>query len=303
MQSRLQVLAMPAAMVLCAGFGTRLRPLTDTIPKPLLAVGCRPAVMHAIDALVREGFGPVVMNTHHRAEAFDAAVPAHVHIVHEPEILGTAGGVSNASSWLGPGDVLVCNGDIVAEPDLARLLEDHARAVRSGAVATLLAARRPCGHGTLGVDESDRIVRLRGEVFGAEQCGADFVGIQIITSHGRDRLPAQGCLVGDVYLPLLREGRTLAVSWHNGAWDDIGSPKALVGANLRWLERERLEQWVDPSAFVEDRVQVIRSVVCANARVVGQGTLRECLVLAGSTAQAPAAKVIVYGQGQVIPVG
>src|SRR2546426_402753 len=106
-------------MILAAGLGTRLRPLTDELPKPLVPVGDRPAVAHIADSLTRAGIRDAVINTHHLAEAFSpdrlAALPLRLRVIHEPTILGTGGGVANAAPWLGAGDVILWNGDILAD--------------------------------------------------------------------------------------------------------------------------------------------------------------------------------------------
>src|SRR5437868_13630696 len=100
---------MKVAMVLAAGLGTRLRPLTDHVPKPLCPVGDRPQIDHILEALARGGIERAVVNTHHLHEQFTDAwarsQPLEVVRIHEPEILGTGGGIANAASALGEGPV------------------------------------------------------------------------------------------------------------------------------------------------------------------------------------------------------
>src|ERR1700722_5417639 len=102
-------------MILAAGLGTRLRPLTDELPKPLLPVGDVPAVAQVAAVLRDAGFREAVINVHHLAAAFPpailAAMPLVLRVSLEPEVLGTAGGVANAGALLGDGDVVVWNGD------------------------------------------------------------------------------------------------------------------------------------------------------------------------------------------------
>src|SRR5262245_37568354 len=117
---------MPSAMILAAGLGTRLRPLTDELPKPLVPVGDRPALAHIADQLARAGIHEAVLNTHHLAEAFSAerlaGLPIRISMIHEPRILGTGGGIANAARALGEGEVVVWNGDILADLDVHALL-------------------------------------------------------------------------------------------------------------------------------------------------------------------------------------
>jgi len=286
---------MRTAMVLCAGLGTRLLPLTDRIPKPLMPVGDRPALAHILGALRGAGFDRIAVNTHHRAEAFDACRAElggeGLCIVHEPEILGTAGGVSNARGVLGEGDVLVYNGDIIAPAlDIRALVSEWD--ARSDAAALWVVKTRPFGQGTVGIDKSGGIVRLRGRVFGEEATSGDFLGIQILGAKLREALPTEGCLVGDVAMPLLEANGRIASFIFDAEWDDIGDAPGLLRANLSWLERCGLSAWVGPAARVDAGATVVSSVVGAGAVVEGQGELRDCVVFAGGKARVPLARAI-----------
>src|SRR5688572_7988597 len=102
----------PAAMVLCAGLGTRLRPLTDEIAKPLVPIGDRPAVAHVAERL--SSFPSRVINVHHRPDDLERWASARgIAVSREIDLLGTAGGLEHAAPLLGEGDVLVWNGDIL----------------------------------------------------------------------------------------------------------------------------------------------------------------------------------------------
>jgi mannose-1-phosphate guanylyltransferase len=291
---------MIAAFVLAAGFGTRLRPLTDERPKPLVWIGDRPLAAHIIERLAGGGVQAVALNTHHRAGDFAGALaglPLSVEVIHEPEILGTAGGLANAAPWLGEGDVLVWNGDILIDLDVAALLAAHCG---SGAAATLAVAPRARGEGTVGVGSARQIVRLRGERFGEEVAGGDFVGVQVVGDLLRRRLPKLGCLVGDGYLPWLREGGALATFKAPGVWDDVGTVDAYLRANARWLERSGRAAYVGPGAEVAGGVEVVGSVVGAGAQVTGQGALRDCVVWPGARAEAPLCGAVVTAGGRVV---
>lgn len=281
---------MIAAMILAAGYGTRLRPLTEERPKPLVWVGDRPMLAHIVERLARGGIGRVVMNTHHRAEDFAeiaGRLPLPVTVVHEGAILGTGGGVANAAQALGEGDVLVWNGDILIDLSVGALVEAHRR---GGAGATLAVAPRARGDGTVGIGAAGEVVRLRGQRFGEEVAGGDFVGVQVVGEELRARLPREGCLVGDGYLPWLREGRRLATFEAPGEWDDVGTVAAYLEANARWLAQRGLEAFVGEGAEVDEGVAVLGSVVGAGARVRGRGALRGCVIW-------PGAEVALEGDG------
>src|SRR5512141_1768551 len=94
-----------AAMVLCAGLGTRLRPLTEERAKPMVPIGDRPALAHVIARVRLALASRVVVNVHHRPEDVRAwAEPENIAVSHERELLGTAGGVARAGVLLGEGD-------------------------------------------------------------------------------------------------------------------------------------------------------------------------------------------------------
>ncbi|HMI83005.1 MAG TPA: nucleotidyltransferase family protein [Polyangiaceae bacterium] len=282
---------MTAAIVLSAGLGTRLAPLTDELAKPLMPVGDRPVLAHVVTAISEAGIATIVANTHHRSGDFTqpiARLNAKVHLVHEPRILGTAGGVANAASVLGDGSVLIWNGDIIApDLDLAAVLAADERASADTLWVVEPTAR---GAGTVGLDDDGRVVRLRGERFGDETTGGDFLGIQVMSDDLRRTLPREGCLVADVTLPLLRRGGRVASFLYRGDWDDIGQPSSLLRANLRWLERQQLAAWSAGGAVVEGGAALERSLVGEGAVVSGAGILRECVVFPGARVTAPASR-------------
>lgn len=265
-------------MVLCAGLGTRLRPLTDFLAKPMVPIGDEPAVGHVVRRLRAGGIDRIVVNVHHRPEDLrDWARAEGALVSEEPELLGTAGGVARAAPQLGDGDVLVYNGDIWSDLDPRVLVAAHGAA---NAEATLAVVRRAAGEGNVGLDADGRVVRLRRERFGVEDSSADFIGIHVIGPGLRSRLPPMGCLVGDVYIPALRAGARLATRTVTASFVDVGSPAAYLAANRAWLERRGASSWTSASASIGASVEgsvvgegarieadTIRSVVWPSARV------------------------------------
>ena len=284
-------------MLLCAGLGTRLRPLSAWRAKPMLPLGDRPILAHIVDR-VRAAGGPIALNTYHRAEDVRAfARDARIAVCEERELLGTAGGLSNAARALGEGDVLVWNGDILADVDVGALLAAHAT---GGDAATLAIVAAAAGTGTVGVDASGGVVRLRRETTApGEVQGGDFIGVHVVGAPLRRLLPAVGCMVGDVYLPALRRGVRLGVRAVT-RFADIGTPERYVTANLDWLGAR--EAWLGSGAQVAAGVRVRRSVVGAGARVTGSGALERCVVWEGAEARAPLADAVIMRDG-VVHVG
>lgn len=298
---------MTNAMILCAGLGTRLRPLTNELPKPLVWIGDRPALQHIVERLQRGGVASVVLNTHHLAECFDArllaSLPIPAQLVHEPTIRGTAGGVAGARDVLPPGDVITWNGDILADVDIAALRHAYAQEAAQGALAVLVVLPRDrVGQGTIGLSEDGRIVRLRGQVFGEEKRSADYVGVQMIGAEVRSRLPAEGCFMADVYLPALHQGERIATTNAVTHFTDLGTVDTYLEENMRWLQQSGLDVFVAEDAVVGPNIDARASVIGAGARIEGEGRLHRVVVWPGATATAPLENAVVLRRGQVVPV-
>jgi mannose-1-phosphate guanylyltransferase len=276
-------------MVLAAGLGTRLRPLTDRCAKPLVPVGDHPALDHVLDRLRAAGATRLVVNAHHALEpmrAFAAARP-DVSLSIEDQLLGTAGGIARAASLLGGGDVLVWNGDILADIDVGALVASR------GGEATLVVQPLARGEGSVGVDAEGHVVRLRREKFGVEARGGEFLGVHVLGAALRTVLPEQGGLIEDLYVPALARGAKISAVWHEGPWHDIGTIERYVEANVAWLEERGLSSWTGPGARVDAGIALDRSVVGEGARVSGRGTLAGCVVWPGASAEAPLEGVVV----------
>lgn len=284
---------MTPAFVLAAGLGTRLRPLTSHVPKPLVPIGDATALDAVLACLV--GHGPLVVNAHHLAPA----VVSHgrlrgVHVLEEPRLLGTAGGLANAASALGAGAVLVWNADILAEVDSQAVVRAHHA---SGGAATFVVAPRARGEGTVGVGHDGRVVRLRGETFGEEAEGGDFVGIHVVGEELRASLPAEGCMVGDVYLPALRAGKRLATHVHASGFLDVGSVEAYLAANVAWLARRGLAAFVHEEARIAPGVRVERAIVGRGADV--RADVVDAVVWPGTTVTREVRGAVAAGPGTV----
>ncbi len=286
-------------MVLCAGFGTRLSPLTDALPKPLVPIGDQPLLHHIVERLADAGIERIVLNTHHRAEDFNKAarkLPLEARVVHEPEIRGTAGGIHGARRELGPGPVIVHNGDILTRAPIAELLA----AVGSG--LCMLVSPRPVGEGSVGLGEDGRVVRLRGQSFGAEVSGGDGAGVWALGPECLESLPSTGCLVADWALPRLADGHTLRSVPLHGPWTDAGDLPSYLEANRAWLRARDLSSFVAPGAVVAPEIALERSVVGADARIDGSGLIEDCVVWPGAHVRAPLARRIVMSDGRQVPV-
>jgi len=232
------------AMVLAAGLGKRMRPLTDTMPKPLLPIHGRALLDHAIDRLVDAGVGTIVVNAHYRAEQIIAHLDARqfetgraprITISQEPDLLETGGGVRKALPQLGE-YFYVVNADIFwldgTVPALARL----ARAWNDSEMDALLLLQRTTtavgydGTGDYHLDPLG-LPRLRGE---GQIAPLVFAGVQILHRRLFDRTenwPPRFSLTR-LYDQAQEAGRLRGIV-HDGEWYHIGTPAGLASAEER----------------------------------------------------------------------
>jgi mannose-1-phosphate guanylyltransferase len=295
---------MTSALILAAGFGTRLRPLTLELPKPVVPVGDRPLLAHIAHACRLAGVDALIANAHHEHEKLASVIQQlslKIEVVVEAQIRGTAGGVAGARARFQPGPVLVWNGDILTEVPVTALLE---RAGERDA-QVLAVSPRAAGEGTVGIDDEGSVVRLRGRVFGRETRAGDYVGVMALGPGVIAGLPEQGCLMADVALPRLAAGRKVWTVPSHAPWSDLGDLSQYVAANFSWLDSRHplveAESWLATGVSVPPGVTVERCLIGAGATVDGLGKLFEVIVWPGARVTAPLSRAVVLGSGRVVP--
>jgi mannose-1-phosphate guanylyltransferase len=307
------------AMVLCAGFGTRLRPLTDKVPKPLVPLCGIPLLRYNFALLQGAGVREIVINTHHlgaemekgaREIASDLGLDLQVSR-EEKHILGTGGGVKRAQPMLGSGTFLVMNGDMIFDLDLRAAIEAHKQA---HAVATMVLAPYPRGatYGAVEVDKDMNVRRIAGRGAPAEPglTRMHFTGVHIVEPALLSRLPPEGesDINRTAYVRLIHEGLKVHGFLQRGYWGDLGAPRSLLKAHLDVLEGRvplaRFLPGADPLGGTEERSPGVR--VHPQAQVDAAATLTApCLVLSGAkiAAGARAGPDVVLGQGVRVDAG
>lgn len=233
-------------MILAAGYGTRLRPLTDDTPKALIRVGGTPllGILHA--KLLASGFSRIMVNTHHHASAIEHWVEeanrsgGDVRLSHEEKIMGTGGGVRNAAPLFEEGKpILVHNVDVLSDLSLG----DFAGAADDSGASVLLAVQaRPTGR-ALAVDEDDLVCGRWDAPLVRRAAGATrpfaFSGIQILAPGVALRLrgSAPFSLI-DSYLALAAAGEDVRVFRMDDCyWADAGAPDRLDRINRDFEEK------------------------------------------------------------------
>lgn len=232
-----------SAIVLAAGLGTRLRPLTDHIPKPLLNIGDKRLIDFPLAQLARAGVHDVVINLHYKGDAIHDYVGdgqrygLHVRYSAEPALLGTGGGIKQAATSLTDASTFfVMNGDIFCDLDLRALLHAHEQSPHAAATLAIRALRKNDTYTPLRIDSKGQLASI-GE-------GTDhYTGIMIGTTRLLDQLPPAGqpsCLVQQGLHPLLKNGGVISTYRHVGMWNDVGTPEDLATVRAQSTNRSCL---------------------------------------------------------------
>lgn len=220
------------AFILGAGLGTRLRPLTERCPKPLIEIGGRPIITYAMDHLLTTGVDRFIVNTHHCPEVYVEKFPerqwrsAPITFRHEPVLLDTAGGLKNIEDLLGEDEAIICyNGDVVSDLPLHIVLLHH----EQQRPEVTMALRSNGGILNVNVNNRNEIVDLRHTLGNPGLRNCLFTGIYLVeTSILRYVEPGAVESVIPVFLRRIVEkpGSIHGVVADCGKWDDIGSVEA-----------------------------------------------------------------------------
>lgn len=282
-------------MILAAGFGTRLVPLTLKRPKVLVPVANIPVIDRVIDYLKTQGISEIVINAHHLAsqvveyldEGRGFGVKLQVRV--ENEILGTGGGIRNTADFWDQEPFVVINGDILTDVPLTRVYEEHCR---NGVLATLVLHNSP-PYRQLRVDSALRVVEI-GDEDREERLA--FTGIHIIDPRLLGSIP-EGVFsdIIDCYREMIRQGREIrAYVAEAHAWQDIGTIESYFKANRDALRESplvigkgsvvhpsaRIKQWavIGENTQIQRGAEIERSILWENVTVKEGKSVKDSIV-------------------------
>ncbi len=302
------------AMVLAAGLGTRLRPLTYEITKPMVPVLDRPVMAHILDLLDRHGFADVIANLHYHPDSIRAYFGDRISYRYEQELLGTAGGVRACADFFGEDSFLVISGDALTDIDLTALAARHRE---SGGVATLAVKKVPDTR-EYGVVLHDRGGRITGfqEKPAPDEALSDLgnCGIYVFKPEIFDYFPDRPFAdwAQDVFPALLDGDVPFHIHEVREYWNDVGSLSELRQGTFDALRGElRLDLagqevapgvvvaggadlpadaeidgpvWIGRDVHLGAGVRLMGPVVLGDGAHVGDGAqLRETIVFPGTT--------------------
>jgi mannose-1-phosphate guanylyltransferase/mannose-1-phosphate guanylyltransferase/phosphomannomutase len=291
------------AMVLAAGLGTRLKPITFEIPKPMVPVLDRPVMAHIVGMLERQGFDQLIANLHYYPDTIRDYFGDRLEYRFEEELLGTAGGVRNVADFFGDDPVVIVSGDALTDTDLNLLVERHRSA---GGIATLTVKKV---HDTreYGVVIHDADGRIQGfqEKPDPEEALSDLgnCGIYCFSPEIFDYFPDRPFAdwAQDVFPALLEGDVPFHVHQIEDYWNDVGSLEELRQGTFDALEGKlRIDVsageapagvevigddpvWIGSGVEFGSGVRLMAPVVIGDGCKVGDGAaLRESIVFPGT---------------------
>jgi len=244
------------AMILTAGLGTRLNPISQKIPKPLVPVLNIPNILHILFLLKRAGVTDVVMNLFHLPKEMAAFFSKknfgglNYSFTHENPILGTGGGVKNAEAFLSDSRFILVNCDFVTNIDIKRFVDQHVEKNSKASMILIQDPSRQHLYSKVGIDQNDHLVQLpKMEISKAHRHGI-FTGIHILEPSVFDLLENKTCGINDVLYPALMKSFPQSVHGFidtKGFWYDTGDLPAFLTTS-----HHLLQQLTNENQFLKD---------------------------------------------------
>lgn len=295
------------AVVLVGGFGTRLRPLTDAVPKPMLPVGHEPMISRLIGRLERGGVTEVVLALGFKPEPFIEAFPdgrcgdVVLHYAVEPEPLDTAGAIRFAADHAGIDDTfVVANGDVMTDLDVGALVAHH-RSVGAEATLHLIPVADPSAFGVVDLADGGRVREfVEKPPPGTEPSNLINAGTYVFEPSVLERIPAgeRVSIERDTFPAVAADGKMHGFSTDD-YWIDAGVPELYLAANLDLLGDVRVHEHatavadgatVDPGATLSNTLVGPGAVVAAGTTVVDSVVLPGAVI--GERAQVESSLVM-----------
>jgi NDP-sugar pyrophosphorylase family protein len=274
------------AIILSAGYGTRLWPLTEDRTKPAIPMMGKPLVGYVAEYLAGYGFDEIVVNLHHRPESVRKALGdgsrfgVKLHYVEEPVILGTSGALDNTREFFERDTFLVVNGKIITDIDLKAALDTHRR---MNALATMvLLPNRRRERFSIVETKDGRVTRFAGMPNPEDQGPAPlmFTGIHIMEPRIFDYIP-RGIFsdsVIDVYPKAMANGEIIAAHWASGQWRELSTLKRYLEISVEMLKKKGKNYIAGANSIVPRTASVTETIIWDNVHIDPGARIRRCIL-------------------------
>ena len=282
------------AIILSAGYGTRLWPLTEDRTKPAIPILGKPLVGYVAEYVAAYGFDEIVVNLHHRPESVRNALGdgsrfgVKLHYVEEPQILGTSGALDNTREFFERDTFLVVNGKIITDIDLKAALETHRK---MNALATLVLLPNTRRERFSVVETEDgRIMRFAGmpDPAAAGPVPLMFTGIHIMEPRIFDYIP-RGIFsdsVTHVYPQAMANGETIAAHVANGKWRELSTLKRYLEISVEMLKEIGQSYVTGVETQISQSASVVDSILWDGVRIGDRALVNRCVLADGVTIEA-----------------
>ena len=287
------------AMILAAGYGERLWPLTSDRTKPALPVLGKPLVGYVAEYLARYGIEDVIVNLHHQPESVRRALGdggqfgVRLQYVHEPVILGTSGALDNARELLEDDTFAVVNGKLITDLDLKAALQTHRQ---QQALATMVLLPNPKRERFSIVETQDGLVSNFAGMPGPSSPDTEpplmFTGINILEPRIFEYIP-RGVFsdtITDVYLPAMSKGERIAAHIAEGTWYELSTPGRYLDISLALLRQRGEDVYAGRNPSIDKEAEVRDAVLWDDVTVEGGAHVRRAVL--GDGVRIPAGELM-----------
>ena len=280
------------AIILSAGYGTRLWPLTEDRTKPAIPILGKPLVGYVAEYLAGYGFDEIVVNLHHRPESVRKALGdgsrfgVKLHYVEERVILGTSGALDNTRDFFERETFLVVNGKIITDIDLRAALDTHRRLNALATLVLLPNERRE--RFSIVETEEGRVTRFAGMPTPASVSGEGsngpppnmFTGIHIMEPRIFDYIP-RGVFsdsVIDVYPQAIAKGEIIAAHVASGQWRELSTLKRYLDISVEMLKKTGKDYFAGTNSVVPPAASVTETIIWDNVKVDPGARIHRCVL-------------------------
>lgn len=248
-------------LILAAGLGSRLRPITNHIPKPLWPLAGVPLLEITINKLLNAGIEEICVNIHHLSQqikSFLSSKYPEIHISVESKLLGTGGALVPIREWIDGSNIIIYNSDIISDLSLNRLVESH----NENNIATMVLLSKPQPNKSPVSFNEKGITAIRAMV--PNDQFSTFSGIHILSPKFLEKVPTEGFSdIIDTYIKYLNTGENVGHHHLSGYWRDLGTPQDFFDANVDFIQLSEKDRhrigWYNPGVrFSENTITDFR---------------------------------------------